>query len=182
MGPGWVRQQGGWYDDLAVRQTAYWALFAGAHGHTYGCHPVWQMYDHHREPVNSPRMPWHQAIHLPGAAQMRHVRTLMESRPTLNRIPDQSLLVQAQPLEGDQHIRATRDIDGGYALIYFPNQQSATIDLSQLSGDRIRVSWYDVRVGDFKVEAEINRGTPREFRTPPGGPDWVLILDSIVQP
>lgn len=25
-----------------VRKFAYWALFAGAHGHTYGCNEVWQ--------------------------------------------------------------------------------------------------------------------------------------------
>jgi len=181
MGPGWVRQQGGWFDDLAVRQTAYWALFAGAHGHTYGCHPVWQMYDHGREPVNNPRMPWHQAIHLPGAVQMQHVRILMESRPFLSRIPDQDLLVQPRPLEGDGHIGATRDIEGSYAFVYFPNHKTTAVDLSKLSGDRIRVSWYDVRNGDLKLEAEINSEGPQEFTSPHGGPDWVLVLDSVGQ-
>jgi hypothetical protein len=30
---------------LQVRRNAYWAVFAGAFGHTYGTHPIWQMYD-----------------------------------------------------------------------------------------------------------------------------------------
>jgi hypothetical protein len=33
---------------LQVRRNAYWAIFAGAFGHTYGTHPIWQMYDEGR--------------------------------------------------------------------------------------------------------------------------------------
>ncbi|MEK7767671.1 MAG: DUF4038 domain-containing protein, partial [bacterium] len=33
-------QDNGWFDDLDVRRTAYWALFAGAFGHTYGSTPT----------------------------------------------------------------------------------------------------------------------------------------------
>jgi hypothetical protein len=136
------------------------------------------MYDHGREPVNSPRMPWHRAIHLPGAAQMQHVRDLMVSRPFLNRIPDQGLVLQSQPFEGDMQILGTRDLDGSYVFVYFPNQQKAVIDLSRLSGNRIRVSWYDVRTGDLIFEVEIDREQSREFAPPSSGPDWVLVLDS----
>jgi hypothetical protein len=182
MGPGWVRQQGGWYTDLAVRQTAYWALFAGAHGHTYGCHPVWQMYDYGLEPVNCPQMPWHQAIELPGSAQMRHVRALIESRPFLSRIPDQDLLVDARSRSGDEHIRATRDIEGTYAFIYFPNNQTAVVDLSILTGNHIRISWFDPRNGKMRIDAEVGSETPLEITTPTGGPDWVLVLDSVMEP
>lgn len=35
---------GGYLDDWDARKALYWALFAGAHGHTYGCNPVWQMW------------------------------------------------------------------------------------------------------------------------------------------
>ena len=43
----------GWFDDFDVRQAAYWALFAGAFGHTYGCHDIWQMLTPERKPVSS---------------------------------------------------------------------------------------------------------------------------------
>ena len=41
--------------------------------------------------------------------QMQHVRTLMESRPMLTRIPDQSLV--ADTLDGPERIQAIRGAD-----------------------------------------------------------------------
>ena len=71
-----------------VRRPLYWDLFAGAFGHTYGHHSVWQMWSPNQEPINNPLMPWYEAIDQPGAAQMQHARALLESRPFLTRIPD----------------------------------------------------------------------------------------------
>ena len=42
---------GGFIDDYEVRKALYWSLFAGAHGHTYGCWSVWQMWDVTRKPL-----------------------------------------------------------------------------------------------------------------------------------
>lgn len=93
-----------------VRRAAYLDLFAGAHGHTYGCHSVWQMYAPNRKPVNGPLKPWYESIDLPGAADMSHVRALIESRPMLDRVPDQSLITTDAYAEGDR-IQATRGKD-----------------------------------------------------------------------
>ncbi len=76
-----------------IRRPLYWDLFTGAFGHTYGNHSVWQMWQPDRRPVNNPLMPWYEAIDQPGAAQMQYGRLLMESRPFLSRIPDDSILV-----------------------------------------------------------------------------------------
>ena len=77
-----------------VRRPLYWDLFTGACGHTYGHHSVWQMFDPKRgKPINNPLMPWFEAIDQPGAAQMQHGRALIESRPFLTRIPDDSIIV-----------------------------------------------------------------------------------------
>ena len=73
-------------------------------------------------------------------------------------------------------------MESTYAFIYFPNYQTATVDLSKLSGDRIRVSWYDVRNGDMKFDAEVSGRVPKDFTPPAGGPDWVLVLDSVADP
>lgn len=62
-----------------VRRALYWDLFAGACGHTYGHHSVWQMYDPVKgKPINNPLMPWFQAIDQPGAGQMQIGRRLLE--------------------------------------------------------------------------------------------------------
>ena len=81
----------GYSFDAHVRQRAYWDVFSGACGHTYGNHSVWQMYAPNRRPVNGPLLYWYDAIHRPGAAQMQYVRALIESRPILSRVPDQTL-------------------------------------------------------------------------------------------
>ncbi|MCV5090760.1 DUF4038 domain-containing protein, partial [Escherichia coli] len=69
-----------------VRRALYWDLFSGAFGHTYGHHAVWQMFAPGREPINNPLLAWFDAINQPGAAQMRHARALLQSRPFLSRI------------------------------------------------------------------------------------------------
>jgi hypothetical protein len=40
-----------------IRKHAYFDVFAGAFSHTYGCHPVWQMYAPPRQPINGPHFP-----------------------------------------------------------------------------------------------------------------------------
>jgi hypothetical protein len=39
-----VNLDGGYLDDYEVRKALYWSLFARAHGHTYGCWPIWCMW------------------------------------------------------------------------------------------------------------------------------------------
>ncbi len=62
--------------DDDVRRAAYWALFSGAHGHSYGNHCIWQFYSDKVEPVNFPPMRWQEAMDLPGAFDMLHLRQL----------------------------------------------------------------------------------------------------------
>jgi hypothetical protein len=76
-----------------VRRPLYWNLFTGAFGHTYGHHSVWQMWQPGRAPINNPLMPWFEAIDQPGAGQMQYGRWLIESRPFLTRVPDDSIIV-----------------------------------------------------------------------------------------
>ena len=110
---------GGYLDDWDARKALYWSLFAGAHGHTYGCNPVWQMWTPGRQQVIYARRPWYEAMYLPGSGQMQHAAALLLSRPFLSRIPDQSLIA-SDPGAGTQHIRASRDSAGRYVLVYIP--------------------------------------------------------------
>jgi hypothetical protein len=174
---GWKPEELGWFDDYDVRQAAYWALFAGAHGHTYGCHDVWQFYRPGREPISWARTPWQEALDLPGAFDMQHVRTLIESRPLLLRIPDQDLIV-GDPGEGIDHVQATRASDGSYAFVYLPTGKPVTVRLSKLAGE-VRASWFDPREGTAQEAGVYPNSSDRTF-TPPAsgrGNDWVLVLD-----
>jgi hypothetical protein len=168
--------QYGYSFDAHVRQRAYWAVFSGACGHTYGNHSVWQMYAPGRKPINGPLFYWYEAIHRPGAAQMPYLRRLIESRPYLSRVPDQSLVVD--PLTGADRIVATRG--EGFALIYSAQGRKFSVDPGKLGWRESKAWWFNPRTG---TAAELERwnhdSSAREFACPSEGfgSDWVLVLD-----
>jgi hypothetical protein len=166
----------GYLDDYDVRKGLYWGLFAGACGHTYGCHDIWQMWREGREPATFARTSWHQALDLPGSTQVQHARALLESRPYLSRIPDQTLIV-GKPGKGTHHVRATRDAAGSYALLYLPSCKPVTVNLDALSGETLNVHWFDPRSGQARPAGQVPRQGQLRFAPPQVWPDWVLVLD-----
>ncbi|MFT2008322.1 glycoside hydrolase family 140 protein [Pontibacter sp. 13R65] len=166
----------GYPDPIDIRRRAYLSLFAGAHGHTYGCNNIWQMYDKHRKPTLEPTKPWHESLDLPGAVAMTHVRKLMESRPMLERVPDQSLVVNA-PDNYQERVQATRGTD--YAFIYSAAGLPFELNMGKISGRKVTASWFDPRTGHIqKAGTYKNKATVR-FSPPAqeAGQDWVLMLD-----
>jgi hypothetical protein len=166
----------GWFDDADVRQAMYWNLFSGGFGHTYGCHPVWQMAAPGREMVGLARHNWYDVLDLPGAFDLIHARRLMESRPFLSRVPDQDLIVPAYFPETD-YVVATRG--DGYAFVYFPTGWPAEIRLEKVGAKSINAFWYDPRTGEVMPPENIPGTGIRKF-TPPStgrGNDWILVLD-----
>jgi hypothetical protein len=168
----------GYFSDSEPRRAAYWALFAGAFGHTYGANGIFQAWRPGLADRFGVRRPWQEALALPGAAQLRHARALLESRPFLERIPDQTLLVGGSGA-WPEHRRATRASDGSYALIYTPAGTPFTVDLGRLAGERLVARWYDPRTGAARDAGVWSAGTPQAFTPPSSGPgaDWVLVLD-----
>jgi hypothetical protein len=168
----------GWFDAFDVRRAAYWALLAGAHGHTYGCHNIWQMYapDKHA-PVSHARRAWQESLNLPGAGQMRYAKQLMLRRDMRLRVPDQSLLA-SDAGEGEAHIRAARAADGSYAYLYLPTPRPVRVRMDKPKGRTVQASWYDPRTGESTPIGEFRATGEREF-TPPAGEahDWVLVLE-----
>ena len=165
----------GYFDEFDVRQAAYWAVFAGAFGHTYGHHSIWSMC---KEPEDYFIMHWKDAIMRPAGNQMQHLRTLIESRPFLDRIPDQSL-VENYP--GANHVQATRGFD--YAFIYSPNGLKLKVSMGKISGEEVKAYWYDPRLGNSKYIGKFANSGTANFAPPSSGRgnDWVLVLDDAVK-
>lgn len=169
----------GYFRDHDVRKQTYRSVFAGGAGVTYGHHAVWQFAGPRNNVINHADRDWVDALYRPAGRQMIFLRRLIESRPFFSRIPDQSLIA-GDAGNGAMHMQATRDRNGTYAFIYFPmNDQTATINLQKLPGQKLRAWWYDPRTGVGTLIGEISGGGPREFKTPPYGPDWVLVLDDV---
>lgn len=174
----------GYLEAYDCRKSAYWSLFAGSHGHTYGCHPIWQFYQPGRKPFTWARRPWTEAIHLPGSGQMQYARALLESRPYLTRIPGNDILV-SDAGAGGKRLQATRDANGRYAFVYLPEYRPIEVDLEKLTGATTNVYWYDPRNGSSLFVGSITRNgahqTKHTFTPPDGGPDWILCLDDAAQ-
>jgi hypothetical protein len=167
----------GYFRDHDVRKQVYRSVFAGACGVTYGHHALWQFAGPRYAVINFADRDWVNALYRPAASQMVFLRQLIESRPFFPRIPDQSLIV-GDAGKGGFHLQATRDREGTYAFVYFPlNDQTARIDLSKLNAKKLRAWWYDPRTGVGTLIGEFDGGSQREFRTPPTGPDWVLVVE-----
>ena len=167
-----------------VRRPLYWDLFSGACGHTYGHHSVWQMYTPERIPINRPLMPWYEAIDQPGAKQMVYGRLLMESRPYLTRIPDNSIIVNSNvttsvPGAGAYQFVATRDQAGTYAMIYVPVGRKFSVRMDVLKGKDVNAWWYNPRDGSTKLIGKFNNIGTKEFISPEPGEssDWILVLN-----
>ncbi|WP_240773450.1 glycoside hydrolase family 140 protein [Pontibacter sp. SGAir0037] len=172
-------RKNGYSEARDVRRAAYQSLFAGSHGHTYGCHGIWQMYAPGRQPVSVARTYWKDALDLPGATQMQYVRKLLESRPMLERVPDQSLVNAAY--EGQELIQATRGHD--YAFIYTTAGKPIEANLGRISGKTLKAAWYDPRTGKTTAIGKFKNTGTHTFTPPGSGPDndWVLILDDARQ-
>ncbi|MBK8023071.1 MAG: glycoside hydrolase family 140 protein [Chloroflexi bacterium] len=166
----------GYFRDHDVRKQAYRAVFAGACGHTYGHHSIWQMFTPGRESVNFPDRSWLEALDRPGAEQIGHLRRLIESRPYLDRIPDQGLLASGEGT-GSHHIRATRADDGSYAMIYIPGGwDRIDVNTQLLSSDHIQALWFDPRSGTTSGAGTVEKTKSATIIVPSADDDWVLIL------
>lgn len=168
----------GFWDDDAVRRYAYWSVFAGAAGYTYGHSAVMQM--HKEEGVvgayGNEKL-WTVALDDPGATQMKYLKELMLEFPYLERVPDQSMI--ANQGERYDYLVATRGED--YALVYTYNGREMEINMDKIAGNEVEASWYNPRTGEKTPIGTIENQGTHKFQ-PPGekqdGNDWILILTS----
>ncbi|HEV7993769.1 MAG TPA: glycoside hydrolase family 140 protein [Gemmatimonadaceae bacterium] len=169
----------GWFDDFDVRQGMYWSVLAGAAGHTYGDHDIWQFWQPGRTPISAARTNWREALHHPGSAQVGYARRLFMSHPFLELVPDQAMLAAGAD-SGAAHQRAARARDGSYAMIYTPFGRSIAVRMDALRGPSVAAAWFDPRTGVTSAIGSFRASGARTF-DPPGdagrGNDWVLVLD-----
>jgi hypothetical protein len=174
-----------------VRRKAYWSVFAGGAGVTYGhvalevLHKAGETGDYwgtysDGTPVGLLLMSWQQALSATGRSQMQYLRALLESKPIFGRVPDQSLILSAVGT-GLYHAQATRDSSGSYAWVYVPDGRPISIDLSKLSGPQVNASWFDPQTGSSTSIGQYAAAGAQTFDAPGAtadGNDWVLALES----
>jgi len=162
------------WTDKDVRRYAYWSVFAGACGFTYGDNSVMQMLrPTDKSSSYGAREPWYQAINDPGAGQMIHLKELLLSRPYFERVPDGSLVVS----RGQRYQRLLATRGQQYAFIYNYAGQSMKVNPAALGAATVTASWFDPRNGKWSAIGVFPGKGVLTFR-PPTTEDWVLVLDA----
>jgi hypothetical protein len=129
---------------------------------------------------------------------MMHVRNLMESRPILSRVPDQSVITSENGNKGSRYTPgdyrlATRSSDGSYIFVYSTQGKQFTIDMSKISGYQVNAWWYNPRdgkcydnsgdqitkpLGPYSASGTMTFDPPGESGA---GRDWILVLDDALK-
>ncbi len=127
-----------------ARRYAYWSVFAGAAGHTYGHNSIMQMKKPGHAGAYDAGKPWYEALGDDGFNQMQHLKNLIMTFPFFERVPDQSVIV------GENGYRYGRDIatrGRDYMLIYSYLGQPVEVDLSKIEGEHKKIFRYCPRTG-----------------------------------
>lgn len=141
-----------------VRRYAYWSVFAGSCGHTYGHNNIMQFI----KPgviggygADGIEKPWYKAMQDDGFNQMKHLKNLMLMFPYFTRVPDQTVIASPNRERYD-HLIATRGDD--YLLVYNYTGYPMSIDLTRISGKRKKAWWYDPQNGAMSYIGEYDNG------------------------
>ena len=176
----------GYFTSTDVRIAAYWSVFSGSMGITYGAHPVWQFTDVQRKKLSPKTLHnWIEGMEYHGAQQMGHLRNLMESRPIKELNPDTEILSGKEGTCGD----FTPVIRGKqFLMVYIPTGKPINIKMGTIQGIQVKAWWFNPRTGESRLIGKFENKGIRMF-SPPGmseeldwlktgrGCDWVLILD-----
>ena len=144
------------WNDNDIRRYAYWSVFAGSFGHTYGHNSIMQFYTPGIMPAYGADTAWWDALKDPGFNQMKHLKSLMLALPYFERVPDQSIIAGQN---GERYDRAIATRGSDYLLVYNYSGRPMQIDLTKISGDKKNVWWYNPKDGALQYVGEFDNAT-----------------------
>lgn len=160
-----------------TRRYAYWAVFAGAFGHTFGDNSIMQFYVKERDGKGAFGVwqDWKEALHNIGGMTMTHLKNLMESVDYQNGHPAQELVVEGQ---GEQYDRIAAFAGEQFVFCYDYTCHPFALDLSGYEG-KFDAYWMDPVTGDesyFGTVSAEKKVTFAPMERKEGFSDWVLVL------
>lgn len=165
---------------FGMRRRAYFTIFAGAFGHTYGAGGIWDGLVEKKGRSGSAL----DALHYPGAEQIGYLSQFLHGLGDqfLKLRPDQDLITSPNSQSYDKHVQASVASDGQFALVYSASDDSYTLDLTRLKKRRLTAQWYNPRDNTYHADTKdsYSNTQAKQKCDPPGregpGHDWVLML------
>lgn len=166
-----------WNDD-DCRRYAYWSVFAGAFGHTFGNSAIMQMNNPEKFGKGNygVRETWQEALDQPGAAQMTHLKNLMTSVKYYEGISDQSVIANDVG-EKYNYISAFRGKD--YVFLYTYTGRKISVVLGKIEGAEVDCWWFSPKKGTREYIGRYENKGITEFvpdNKEANGNDFVLII------
>jgi hypothetical protein len=160
-----------------VRRYAYWSVFAGGAGFTYGENAIMQFYTKGSGGGSfGVNQNWKETINAAGANQMQYLKKLMLGRSYFDRMPAQELILD----NGDRYDKIIATKGKNYAMFYIYDSRPFKVAINKLNFIPKRGVWFKPADGQMINIAEYRSATTATF-DPPGekkdGNDWVLILE-----
>lgn len=157
-----------------VRRYAYWSVFEGACGHTYGNNSIFQFYSKSSERGGyNAYLDWRDEMDAPGAAHLKYMYELITGLDFANGCHNDELVNNNGFVK---YNRITAFSGRNYALIYNYTGREFKINPSALDFEPTSYKWFDPTDGSI-TEFAYNQA---EFFIPPknsnGETDMVLII------
>ncbi len=155
-----------------VRRYAYWSVFAGSCGHTYGHNAIMQFV---RPGIpgayfaDGEKKPWYRALDDSGRNQMRHLKHLMLAFPYFDRVADSTIVIN----NGIRYNRLIATRGNDYLMVYNHTGRAMELDFSRISGAKKRVWSMNPVDGSLSYVGET--AEKRYHFMPQTGSDIVLI-------
>lgn len=166
------------WSDADVRRYAYWSVFAGGAGFTYGENSVMQFHKKGEpNPAYGAEIGWRESINANGANQMRFLKKLMLSKSYFERVPANDLIVNQG--EKYNYIAATRGKK--YAFFYTFTGREIKVKMGFLKGKNLKASWFEPKTGKISMIGKVENKDIKTFDPPneeKAGNDWVLIIEN----
>ena len=124
------------WQDYDVRRYAYWSVFAGSCGHTYGHNSIMQFMRPGVLASFGAGKAWWDAMNDPGYRQMKYLKALMLSVPFTEGKNDQTVIAGQN---GDRYDRAIATRGTDYLMVYNYSGKPLRLDLTKITGKKKNV-------------------------------------------
>ncbi len=166
------------WNPAELRRYAYWNVFAGGAGFTYGENAIMQFHKKGDADANyGVTDAWTNTIYAKGATQMQYLKKLMLSKSYFNRVPAQEIVAD-NDLKRYDYILATKGTT--YAMLYTYTGRNFKVNTAKLGFKVGNSYWYNPQNGE-KTNTKGVASTSLLLFDPPGEPangnDWVLVIE-----
>lgn len=165
------------WEEWDVRRYAYWSVFAGAAGHTYGSSAIMQFFN--AAPGTGAygvRENWTDALHHSGGAQMQFLKELMQSVDFMQGTPMNRLLLSGQK---ERYHRISVFAGEAFIFCYDYMGDEFLLDLTSYRDKKMAAYWMNPESG-VSSYIETITGMDQWNASPVArkgrANDWVLVL------